>query len=298
MAQPVGSLIQAQIRKRLQAPEGAFELDVALEIPAHAFFTLFGKSGAGKTTLLRLLAGLATPDAGWIRVNGQAWFDAKTKTNLSPQKREIGFVFQDYALFPNMTVRENLEYAAADKDAPLLAELLGIMELTALQDRKPGMLSGGQQQRVALARAVARRPRILLLDEPLAALDLDTRLHLQDEVFRLHQHFGLTTILVTHDLAEVFKLSTQVLLMESGRIVASGNPENIFLEKKVSGKFRLPGEILSIQKNDVIYVVTVAAGNNIVKVVATHDELRDLKVGDHVVVVSKAFNPVILKSAR
>ena len=203
-------------------------------------------------------------------------------------------MFQDYALFPNMSVRGNLEFALENKrDRAHVDELLALMELGALAHRRPAELSGGQRQRVALARAIARRPRILLLDEPLSALDADTRLRLQDELLKLHRAFKLTTLLVSHDLGEVFKLSDRVLTIEHGCIVRQGKPLEVFGDLMVSGRVEFTGEVLAIERNDVVYAVAVLIGNRIVNVIATDEEIRVLRIGDKVVLLSKAFQPML-----
>lgn len=289
-------MIEIKIRKQLMAAEGNMDLVIDLEVKEREFITLFGKSGAGKTTILRILAGLTQPDEGLIKVGNEIWLDVEKKINLLPQKRGIGFVFQDYTLFPNMTVKENLEYALeSKKDNGVIDKLLKIVDLEELQNRKPDTLSGGQKQRTALARALARKPKILLLDEPLSALDAEMRLRLQDEIINIHKQFNITTILASHDLAEILKLSNKVFFLEKGKIVKSGKPPDAFTKDKISGKFRFVGEILNIQKDDVVYILTVLIGNNIAKVIATETELDGLKIGDKVTVASKAFNPIIMK---
>jgi molybdate transport system ATP-binding protein len=289
-------MIRLALRKRLLTADGHMDLAVDAEIGEGELVTVFGASGAGKTTLLRMLAGLTEPDAGQLTVGGDTWFDAARAIRRAPQARSIGFVFQDYALFPNMSVRGNLEFALADRrDGARVDELLKLMELGPLQQRRPGELSGGQRQRVALARALARRPRILLLDEPLSALDAETRLRLQDELLRLHRAFGLTTLLVSHDLSEVFRLSDRVLMLERGRVTRDGRPLEVFGHRAVSGRVEFTGEILAIERNDVVYAVSVLVGNRIVNVIATEEELRDLRIGDKVMLLSKAFQPMLQK---
>ena len=289
-------MIRATINKRLHGAQGEFELNASLEVAQGEFVALFGPSGVGKTTLLRCLAGLEQPEQGSVVVGGDTWFEGSQRINLAPQQRRAGYVFQDYALFPNMTVRGNLEFAlrkGADKKR--VDELLELMELGELQHRKPEVLSGGQKQRVALARALASEPSLLLLDEPLSALDASIRSRLQDEILRLQKHFGITAIIVSHDVGEVYKLANRVIVMDAGKIVQQGTPAAVFSTGQTSGKFRFTGEILAIEPMDVLFSLTVLVGNQIVRVVATHDEAAELHSGDRVMMVSKAFNPMVLK---
>jgi molybdate transport system ATP-binding protein len=277
-------------------PEGRGELVLDLQVKEGEFITLYGRSGAGKTTALRMLAGLVTPDWGVIKVGQETWFESDRRVNVVPQQRQIGFVFQDYALFPNMTVRENLLYALTRKeDVPFADEILAVVHLEELADRKPSSLSGGQKQRVALARALVRRPKILLLDEPLSSLDLEMRLNLQEELREVHRHYSLTSILVSHDLPEIFNLSDRVICIDRGQIQKQGPPSEVFAGERISGKFKFTGEILAMEPNDVIWVITVLVGGNLVKVVATEEEITDLRVGDRILLASKAFNPIIIK---
>ncbi len=189
-------MISFTLHKVLQSAQGQMSLDVSCELPDEKLTAIYGASGAGKTTILRMLAGLLRPDSGKIANGGDVWLDTQNETDLSAQKRKVGIVFQDYALFPNMTVKGNLEYALEKgNNKRKVQELIEIMELQQLQDRYPATLSGGQKQRVALARALVRRPQLLLLDEPLSALDTEMRARLQDHILQVHKHFKLTTIL-------------------------------------------------------------------------------------------------------
>ncbi len=222
-------MIHFNLDKALRFSGGKMNLQVEIRAEEGSFITLYGKSGAGKTSVLRMLAGLMRPDAGQIAVGEEVWFDEERGIHLRPQKRSVGFLFQDYALFPNMTVKENLEFALL-KDQPqaIIKELIELIELGELQDRRPETLSGGQQQRVALARALVQRPQLLLLDEPLSALDLDMREKLQRYLLKVHQEYGLTTILVSHDQQEIQRLSDQVYEVEQGRILRYGTPGIMF----------------------------------------------------------------------
>lgn len=289
-------MISCTLEKVLKAAGGEMKLHLELELRKGELVTLYGESGAGKTSSLRMLAGLLTPDRGRIVVEGQTWFDSEKKTNLKPQERNLGFVFQDYALFPHMTVRENLEYGAKNKaDKSMVSHLIEMVALGDLQDRKPETLSGGQKQRVALARALVGKPDLLLLDEPLSALDAKIRTKLQDDILAVHREFGLTTLLISHDLGEIHKLSDRVVELEQGKVVRQGSPEDLFLGGKLSGKFRFTGQVLKIEAAGVVHIVTVLIQNQLVKVVAQENEIRDLRVGDRVLVASKAFNPVLYK---
>lgn len=289
-------MIKLAVHKTLHGQEGAFSLDLNLNMADGHLVTIYGTSGAGKTTILKLLSGLMTPESGEVIVNGETWFSSKEGINLKPQERSIGYVFQDFALFPNMTIRQNLVYALDRKqEKDIVDQLITVMELEDLQHRKPDTLSGGQKQRVALARALVRKPKLLLLDEPLSALDVKMRLKLQEYIRQVHRDFELTTILVSHDIGEIHRLSDWVYEINNGKIIREGSPSGIFENDTLSGKFKLTGEVLKIEKQDVIYVVSVLIQNNVTRVIAEASEVEDLKPGDHVVVASKAFNPIIYK---
>ena len=202
---------------------------VSLAIPDGSFVALLGPSGCGKTTFLRLLAGLETPSAGRIRIGGQ------DVTELPPERRGLGMMFQSYALFPHMNVQENLRFplrmrglgTRADQ-ATRVAQALQLVRLDELGTRFPRQLSGGQQQRVALARALIADPPVLLLDEPLSNLDAQLRKDMQVELIELHRKIGLTTVLVTHDQDEALSLADVVVLMRAGRIEQIGTPRDIY----------------------------------------------------------------------
>jgi molybdate transport system ATP-binding protein len=290
------AVIHIDIQKKMLSSEGVITLDVKADLHTGTLTALFGPSGAGKTTLLRILTGLTKPDAGKIQFGDTVWFDSEHKIDVSPQQRSIGLMFQDYALFPNMTVEQNIQFAQDEKNHSYTQQLLEIFELTEFAKRKPLHLSGGQKQRVALARAIARKPQLLLLDEPLSALDSAMRVMLQDEIAKVHKMFGATTIMVSHDLNEVFRLAHHVVCIEHGKITATGEPQDVFTDTSISGKFQVTGQIADIEKQDVVNIVTVITGNNsIVKVIAFDDDIKNLSSGDRVLVFSKAFNPIIIK---
>lgn len=289
-------MIEIDIQKRLHTADGEIELRVDRCIDDGDFLTLFGKSGSGKTTLLRIIAGLELPCSGRIVVDGEVWFDSQKRINLPPQRRGVGFVFQEYALFPNMSVRENLEFALKEKNkSQKVTQILEIMEIENLSSMHPEKLSGGQKQRVALARSLMSEPKILLLDEPFSALDTSMRLKLQDELQRVHEKFHITSIFVTHNISEVFKLSNRVFKIHRGEIIADGTPEELFSNQKMSAKFKLVGEVLSIKKSDILYIVELLAQGEIIQVTALQSEIEGLRIGERLLLSSKAFNPIISK---
>ena len=283
-------MISIDINKRLHGVNGGMNLDVKLDIKENSFVSISGKSGSGKTTLLRILAGLETAN-GEIKVGSEVWLDLKT--NLVTQKRKIGFVFQDYALFENMSVEQNLLFVSKDKK--LASHLLNITGLEMLKGRYPGTLSGGQQQRVSLCRAMMNEPKLLLMDEPLSALDATMRVKLQDEILQMHKEFGTTTLMISHDPSEMYKLSERAVILDNGKVVNDGTPKEVLLKTKGSQKFSFDGKILDIIKIDVIFVAVVSIGQQIVEVVISELEMKNLNIGDSVNISTKAFAPIINK---
>lgn len=288
-------MIYINIKKHLDTAEGALEAHYELSITDGEFLTLFGSSGAGKTTLLRMIAGLEKPNSGVIEVDGEVWFDSEKKINLPPQRRSIGFVFQDYALFPSMSVRDNLLFAAENAaQRRTVDELIDLVELSQLSDRLPATLSGGQKQRVALARALVRHPKILLLDEPLSALDPAMRTKLQDELSLIHSRLGVTTLLVSHDIAETVKLSDRLASVVSGRIERLCPPMEFFSPQTLSGKLQLIGEVLKIEEDFPAIIVTLLVGSSVVRTVLSSSEASELCVGGRAIISTKAFNPILI----
>lgn len=230
-------MIKLSIDKKLHGADGIMDFRVNFGIPGENFCAITGDSGSGKTTLLRMIAGLTTPDSGQITVNGETWFHSGRNIDIPANRRNAGFVFQDYALFPNMTVRENIAYANSRRDE--VDELIEIMELRELEKRYPARLSGGQKQRVALARALARRPHILLLDEPLSALDSGLRYRLQDELVKVHRRFRCTIVLVSHDIPGILSMAERVICLDNGRIVSDINTANIRERESIPDYYKL-----------------------------------------------------------
>lgn len=206
-------MLVLDIHKKLEH----FHLDIAFSCSAE-IVVLFGPSGSGKTTVLNSIAGLVHPDHGTIRVDDQVFYDGKGK-GLPPQKRRIGYLFQDYALFPHMTVEKNIGYGNKMGSLSDLEQLLDVLGIRHLLHKYPHQISGGEKQRVALARALATQPRLLLLDEPLSALDRETRLQCQDELLRLHEMWKIPFIIVTHDMDEAKKLGDRILFLEKGQVI-------------------------------------------------------------------------------
>lgn len=283
-------MIEIDVQKELLGSLGKMDLHVKFSIEKQSFVALSGQSGSGKTTLLRILAGLESAQ-GKIRVDDEVWLDGTQC--LPPQKRGIGFVFQDYALFPNMSVLENLLFVRKDK--ALADQLLGMTELGELAHRRPATLSGGQKQRVSLCRAMMNRPKLLLMDEPLSALDPTMRNKLQHEILTLHKAFGTTTIMVSHDPSEMYRLSSRVIVLSQGHVAQDGDAKSVLLRTQGSQKFSFEGELLDIVKVDVIYIAIVSIGQQIVEVVLDGSEAKDLHVGDSVSIGTKAFTPILQK---
>ena len=281
-------MIKIDIKKDLHGSNGLMKLEINLEIKEGEFLAISGLSGSGKTTLLRILAGLEEAE-GFIFVNNEIWLDKEFK--LKVQKRGIGFVFQDYALFSNMSILENLLYVKKDKD--LANKLLSMTRLKELENRMPITLSGGQKQRVALCRALMSKPKLLLLDEPLSALDFKMREKLQKDILSFHKEFNLTTIMVSHDVSEIYKLSSKLVVLENGRIINEGKAKDILLKTQGSQKFSFEGEILEIKKVDVIYIAVISISQQLVEVVITKEEASILKVSQKITLGTKAFSPTI-----
>ncbi|ECQ5684414.1 TPA: sulfate/molybdate ABC transporter ATP-binding protein [Campylobacter coli] len=285
-------MIKIDIKLPINTAKGKKQLELNTCLKANEITAIFGESGAGKTTLLKIIAGLIKPEFGRIEVGDELWFDTQKNVNLAIQKRKIGFVFQDYALFPNMSVKENISYAATSKQKA--EELLSLMNLENLAKIYPKNLSGGQAQRVALA----REPQILLLDEPLSALDFKMRSFLQDELVKILQHFKITTLLVSHDLAEIYKLSHRILELSDGKIIKDARTNEFFTSSNLSAKLRLSATLLEMKKSDILVIFTLLLNQDIVKITLSEEEFlksyKDVKIGDTLLLSIKAFNPIIV----
>ncbi len=282
-------MVKIDINKNLHGSKGDMELKVDIEIEKGDFIAIAGESGSGKTTFLRILAGLEKAN-GKIEVDNEIW--KKGKIELPPQKRKIGFVFQNYALFENMTIEKNLLFVNRDRN--LANHLLEITELKTLKERYPYSLSGGQKQRVALCRALMNRPKLLLLDEPLSALDPKMRKKLQREIYRLHKEFKTTTIIVSHEPSEIYRLANRVLLFSNGKVIKDRTPKELFIKNSNSQKFTFEGEIIDIIKKDKNYFAIILINQELIEIEIDFKKAEILEIGQKVTIGSKSpFEPII-----
>lgn len=273
-----------------------FRLDVDFSIPARKITVVFGPSGSGKSTILRLLAGLERIAEGRIIHDGKAWFDSGQGINLSPQERPVGFLFQDLALFPHMTVRENVAYGLErGKVEGRVDELLAMTELAGLEMRYPDELSGGQKQRLAFIRALAREPKLLLLDEPFSALDSTVKKRLYDEIITLQNRLSFTAVIVTHDIAEAYRLAEHSVVLKEGRVTREGSPEEVFLGKTLSTRIQIPAKVIAMESDEIHTLLTVEEGRRTFRVFVDNDEAGNIAVGDEVVVAAKASEALVFK---
>jgi len=301
------SLELKEIKKSFTEGEAVLD-NISLEISKGEFITLLGSSGCGKTTTLRIIAGLEQPDAGSV------WLDGREVTGLEPNQRNVNTVFQNYALFPHMNVAENIGYGLKLKKVPKseirkkVSQMLELVQLEGYEKRKPSELSGGQKQRVAIARALVNNPKVLLLDEPLGALDLQLRRAMQIELKHLQKKLGITFIYITHDQEEAINMSDRIAVMRDGRIEQIGTPDEIYNHPKTSyvatfvGNANiLHGAAESIQGENAI----VKIGNDkvIVKLETSQQDTKDtgakhhLTAGENVTLAVRSENILLQEAA-
>jgi len=275
---------------------GRLMLEARFEVPIDppAVLILFGPSGSGKTTILRCLAGLEQPDRGFIQFGMDTWFDGTAGIRATPQSRRLGYMFQDYALFPTETVAGNVAYGLADMASnerkARVTDALALLQLQGVESMKPAQLSGGQQQRVALARAIARRPRLLLLDEPLSALDAPTRARVRGELRHLLKQLAIPSVVVTHDWGEALALGDQMAVIGEGRVLQIGTPQAVFNRPQDTEVARIVGietAIAGLVRETVGGLATVEVG------AVTLHALAEDDVGPEVFVCVRAEDVVL-----
>ena len=298
------SLELKEIKKSFTEGEAVLD-NISLEISKGEFITLLGSSGCGKTTTLRIIAGLEQPDAGSV------WLDGREVTGLEPNQRDVNTVFQNYALFPHMNVAENIGYGLKLKKVPKseirkkVSQMLELVQLKGYEKRKPSELSGGQKQRVAIARALVNNPKVLLLDEPLGALDLQLRRAMQIELKHLQKKLGITFIYITHDQEEAINMSDRIAVMRDGRIEQIGTPDEIYNHPKTSyvatfvGNANiLHGVAESVQGENVI--VKIGNDREIVKLETSQqdtEEKQHLAAGEEVTLAVRSENILLQEAA-
>ena len=284
------SLLTKSFPNTGEGPAGGVQ-DANFALNSGTFFTLLGPSGCGKTTTLRCIAGLERPDSGFIRLGDRVFYDHTTGTNVPLNLRNIGMVFQSYAIWPHMTVFENVAFPLRvakdhryhrDEIDRRVDEALDSVDLLALKGRSATRLSGGQQQRVALARAIVRKPRLLLLDEPLSNLDAALREEMRKELKRLQAQIGVTTVYVTHDQTEALEMSDRIAVMQQGRIVQLARPQDIYRNPSnafVAGFVGSTNWLKGIAREDGTgMVVTLDNSQSSVRSIRRHGELEGRKV--------------------
>ena len=280
-------MISLAYQKKFSTKDSPFTLDVALQVGRGEVVALYGPSGSGKTTIFRLMTGLLPPDNGFLSIDDRYLYHAARKINKPPQQRRIGYVFQDYALFPSKTVWDNIRFALSNRrDVARVQELVELMELQGLERHKPAQLSGGQQQRVALARALAQQPEVLLLDEPLAALDPPTRRRLQNYLQVIQKRYALTILLISHDLDEIMELADRVYTINQGRIVDSGPPARLAKDPLAAEKLLVEGTITALQRNGPFFCAAVSASDQVFTVPIAASDYSALQVGANIVLTT------------
>ena len=276
-------MIEISIQKRLQGKNGPFNLQIQTSFEENLIHAIFGKSGSGKSSIFRMIAGILPPDSGKIYFQSHCFFDSSKNFSLPIWKRKIGFVFQDYALFPHLNIYQNITFGIDTNLKNRLEEIIDLFELAHLLSQKPKHLSGGQSQKVALARAILSNPKILLLDEPFSGLDSSTKSSLYIDIKKILKHFNLTTFLISHDMAEVLLLADKIHKLEDGKL---GSVKNFIpLAKNSHQDTPIIAKVLDIITHKDGVILKVFSGQVILKL-HLKSISKTLKVGDEV-----AFDP-------
>jgi len=272
-------MIQCQIKKLLKGPQGPMNLLFNNHLSNGEIIGLYGPSGSGKTSILRMIAGLMKPDEGNITVQEETWFDQKQRINKAIQKRNVGFIFQDYALFPHLNVLQNITYGfSKSENQNRIQQLIALTGLSELTSQYPATLSGGQQQRVALCRALAPNPNLILLDEPLSALDPNTRRNLQMGFKELHRQFGFSAIMVSHDISELLRVCDRLIHIENGEIV-SDKTIHEYASQSEDAKISTYAEVIQINQSDDQSNIIVLLGNESYTLPMSNENIKDLQLG-------------------
>lgn len=276
-------MIRITLLKKLKGQSQPIYLDVNKSITPGEIVALYGDSGAGKTSILRMIAGLMQAESGKVEVLGDCWFDKSIGKSIKLQDRKVGFVFQDFALFPNMTVKENLAFACANKNSSdRIPEMLDLIEMKELQDTYPKNLSGGQKQRVALVRTLLSDYKLLLLDEPFSSLDDKIKDKLIQYIVKDCKENNITVLIASHNLADIFAMSDKVWLLEEGKICKTGTPYEVFATNSGNGNnLEQIGIVVSIKEGKIVVLAngkTIEIANN-----------NKVKVGQKVLLSSTDF---------
>lgn len=276
-------MIDIDIKKEIGRDSHAFKLDIQMQLNRGEIGCLFGESGAGKTSILRLLSGLLRPDKGTIQFADEVWFDSKQKINRPPQQRNTGMVFQDFALFPFMTVKENLNFSQAKHKSasPFKFELLRSLEIEGLLDLKPKDLSAGQKQRVALARALYQEPQLLLLDEPLSAIHSSLRSELRELLLTLHHELEITTLFISHDIDEIAQMADVIFEVKDGIVLQRYKPCTLssHSEPTKSNKIWLTGIVKNVEQIGERKKLQVISNSNNIDLIVT-EPIRKINQGE------------------
>ncbi|MEO0895777.1 MAG: ABC transporter ATP-binding protein [Bacteroidota bacterium] len=276
-------MIDVKLRKVLNGHEGDLWLDVAFQLQTGETLALYGPSGAGKTSILRMVAGHMKADGGAVQVDSQHWYDGSKGIFLPARKRNLGVVFQDYALFPHMTAAANIHFGKR-KNQPNeeVDQLLEMMELKGLEDTYPQKLSGGQQQRIAIARALVSRPSLLMLDEPFSAMDQALKEKLRFMLKEIQQKFNTSILIVSHDHDMISTIADKVIVLDRGKILKQGNPNEILGPLKHHQGLTLWATVLDIEIDQDTYLLKLQFGNQIIELETSSDQAQQWNIGDKI----------------